>query len=109
MGKKVNNLLYIDDLKVYTKGIKEMERSRALIEEFSDDIKMSFGLEKCAVLHIKKGKQIYSPEVQNIPILIGEESYKYLGIIQGNEIMHDLAKDNAKKEFFQRVRNILKK
>ena len=100
VGKKVNNLLYIDDLKIYTKGRKEMERSRALIEEFSDDIKMSFGLEKCAVLHIKSGKQIYSPEVKNIPILEGDDSYKYLGVIQGNEILHEKAKKNAKKEFY---------
>ena len=56
--RKVNNLLYIDDLKVYTKGATDMERCRALIEQFSDDIKMSFGLYKCAVLHVKAGKQI---------------------------------------------------
>ena len=56
MEKKISNLLYIDDLKVYAKHAIEMERCRALIKEFSDDIAMTFGLDKCAGVHMKKGK-----------------------------------------------------
>ena len=56
-GTKVSNVFYIDDLKVYAKDAKQMEKCRALIEEFSSDIKMSFGLDKCAVIHLKKVKQ----------------------------------------------------
>ena len=46
-----------------------MERCRALIEEFSEDIKMTFGLDKCAVLYVKAGKQIYSSEVKTFQSL----------------------------------------
>ena len=61
--RKVNSLLYIDDLKVYTRGKEEMERSRALIHMFSKDIKMEFGLDKCAAIHFAKGTIDYSPYV----------------------------------------------
>lgn len=62
----------MDDLKVCAKNAPEMERSRILIKGFSDDIKMSFGLENCAVIHMMKGK--ISPETKDIPILKGEDS-----------------------------------
>ena len=47
---------------------------------------MSFGLEKCAVLEIRRGRQVDSsgiglPDDQHIGE-IGEEGYKYLGILQ---------------------------
>jgi hypothetical protein len=69
---------------------------------------MSFGLDKCAIVHIKKGKMVDSPVTMEIPTLSSEDSYKYLGVIEGTEILHDKAKENAKKEFLSRVRNILK-
>ena len=105
---KVNNLLYIDDLKVYSKGKEEMERCRALIQMFSKDIKMEFGLSKCAVIHIEKGKITNSPCVEGIPLLTSEDNYKYLGILQNDIIIHDKVKEKTRKEYFQRVRGILK-
>ena len=50
------HLLYINDLKVYAKNNDELERCEKLIKQFIDDIDMSFGLDKCAVLTIKRGK-----------------------------------------------------
>ena len=94
----------MDYLKVYAKNASEMERSRILIKEFSDDIKMSFGLEKCAVIHMMNGKIEYSPETKDIPILKGEDSYKCLGILENNKILHKEAKMKAKKEFTKRLR-----
>ena len=69
---------------------------------------MDFGLEKCAVIHIKKGKFKSLPDVQDIPLLGEDDSYKYLGILQADILLHDKAKRSAKKEFFTRVRKILK-
>ena len=107
-GEKLSNLLYIDDLKAYAKDATEMERCRALISEFSDDIMMTFGLDKCAVVHMKKGKICNSPEVEGIPILNTEENYKYLGIVENEKNLHDAAKTIAKNEFIKRVRDIIK-
>ena len=105
---KVNNLLYIDDLKVFAKGKEEMEKCRALIKMFSDDIKMEFGLSKCAVIHINKGTIVNSPDVIDIPLLSTDDNYKYLGILQTDIILHDKMKEKAKKEYYHRVRDILK-
>lgn len=105
---KVSNVFYINDLKVYAKDATQMEQCRALVKEFSDDIKMSFGIEKCAVIHLKRGNVNNSPEVEGIPILNTEESYKYLGILESDSMKHKEAISSARKEFFKRVRGILK-
>ena len=54
--KKINHLLYIDDLKIYARDAEEMKRCKKLVKEFSNDIGMEFGFDKCAALYLKKGK-----------------------------------------------------
>ena len=71
-----------------------MERCRNLFAQFSKDIRTYFGLDKRAVLHVVKGKIIDSPIVQDIPLLSSKNSYKYLGLIQREGIIHDKIKDN---------------
>ena len=70
---------------------------------------MEFGLDKCAVIHMKKGEVVNSPLIKDIPSLSGDDNYKYLGIIQADSILHDKVKENTKKEYYGRVRSILKK
>ena len=53
---------------------------------FSQDIRMSFGLDKCAVLEMRRGRQVGSsgidlPDDQHIRE-VEEEGYKYLVILQ---------------------------
>ena len=86
-----------------------MEQGRALIKEFSDDIQMSFGQDKCTVIHMKRGKVSESTETREIPLLTGDDDYKYLGVMESNMILHEKEKTKAKKEFTKRVREILKK
>ena len=69
---------------------------------------MSFGIEKCAVLHIEKGKVTNSPLISDIPTLAIEDSYKYLGIVEASDILHDEVKTKTTKEFIRRTRAILK-
>ena len=69
---------------------------------------MSFGLDKCAVIHLTRGKVNNTPETLEIPILDPEDSYKYLGIIESDAIQHNAAKASARKEFIKRVQGILK-
>ena len=108
-NRKVSNLLYIDDLKIYAKSDTQMKRCKAVVEEFSKDIKMDFGINKCAVIHVKKGQIIDSPIIDKIPRMTTSDSYKYLGIAQANTILHEKTKNKTKKEFYNRVRGILKK
>ena len=104
----ISHLLYMDDLKIYSKNAEEMERCRRLISQFSEDIKMEFGLDKCAVIHIVKGNISDSTIVKGLPLLSSEDNYKYLGLIQCDEIIQDKVKTNTKKEYFLRIRNILR-
>ena len=65
---------------------------------------MDFGLEKCAVIHIKKGTITNVPDVQNIPLLKDNDSYKYLGFFQADKVLHNETKSIAKNEFFKQVK-----
>jgi len=67
-----------------------MTRYKELINRLSDDINMEFGIEKCAVQHIEKVKGVKTPPLlSDIPSLVIEDSYKYLGITEASNILHD--------------------
>lgn len=56
---------------------------------FGDDIGMSFGVEKCAALKIKKGRMANSDEITlpnktTIKVLKEGDSYKYLRVIRAD-------------------------
>ena len=85
----MNNLLYIDYLKAYTKISAEIERFRAMIEKFSIDIAISFSINKWAVVHMKARKNEHSPVIYEIPMLSNDESCKYLGIIKNDKVLHE--------------------
>ena len=84
-----------------------MEHMRNIIAKFSKDICMEFGLDKCAVIHTRKGKTIDSPFLSNIPTLSTEDNYRYLGILECTDILQSQVKDIAKKEYFSHIRSIL--
>ena len=46
----------MDDLKLYAKNLENFNSLLSTAKTFSDDIAMSFGLDKCAIIKIKKRK-----------------------------------------------------
>ena len=76
----ISHLKYMDDLKIYAKNREEMKRCIELVEVFSKDIKMDFGVDKCAVIHIKNGTPSNVPFLSDIPTLQPYNLYKFLGI-----------------------------
>ena len=50
---KVNHLMFMDDLKLYGKNVKEINSLVQTVRVFSSDIDMDFGIEKCAVMTMK--------------------------------------------------------
>ena len=54
----MNHLFFIDDLKLYGKSQDKVDALLGLVQEYSNDIGMQFGMDKCAVLVIKKGKRV---------------------------------------------------
>ena len=101
-GKKINHLLFMDDLKLFAKIEDQIDRLVNTVGIFSEDIKMEFVLPKCGVLIMKGGKVAKS---EGISMLDG---YKYLGILEADGVKHEEMKDQIKEEYIRRVRNILK-
>ena len=52
--EKINHLLFMDNLKLYSRSEKELHSLVQTVRIFSEDIGMEFGIEKCAMLVMKK-------------------------------------------------------
>ena len=55
--EKINHLMYMDDIKLFAKNEKELETLIQIIRICSQDIKIEFGIEKCAMLIMRGGKR----------------------------------------------------
>jgi hypothetical protein len=102
----------MDDLKLYGKSEDELEELVSLTSQFSSDIKMEFGLEKCASLKIVKGKKTHSagistPDGSTLQDL-ADEGYRYLGILESDRILQDSMKQQSTAEYFRRVKKLLR-
>ncbi|KAL1448229.1 hypothetical protein WDU94_006605 [Cyamophila willieti] len=110
---RINHLLYMDDLKLFAKNEEEIQRAVDIVKTFSKDVKMSFGLDKCATITIKRGKVVTTENIQvneeeEIKSLSSEETYKYLGLEERDGIEYDIMKKKIKSEYIRRIRKILK-
>lgn len=106
---KFTHLLYMDDLKLFADTKRQLQSLVNTTKLFSNDIKMNFGLDKCATVFIKKGKVISSHEkifdIQCLPI---DQNYKYLGFNQHIGIDHSNMKNHFTSHFKQKLTKILK-
>ena len=85
----------------------------AQAKQFSDDIGMRFGLEKCAKANFERGKlastgNIVINDDTEVRELYQEEVYKYLGVDENDGIQYSKMKEKIRKEYNRRVRLILR-
>ena len=111
-GIVINHLMFMDDIKIYGKNTKEIDSLVQTIRIITEDMRMEFGIDKCAVVNINKGKIIQTegiklPDNKTIKD-IGISSYKYLGILESDTIKNQEMKIDIRKEYFSRVKAILK-
>ena len=111
-GSRINHLMFMDDIKLIGRGTKEIDTLVQTARIVSGDIRMEFGIEKCALVNIQRGKVtrtegIQLPDGNNIKD-IDETGCKYLGIIESEEIKHQEMKEKIKKEYIKRLKIILK-
>ena len=82
----------MDDINLLGRSTKEMDTLVQTVRIVSGDIRMEFGIEKCALVNIQRGKVTRTKGIQlqngNIIKDIDETGYKYLEIIEGEEIKH---------------------
>jgi hypothetical protein len=109
---KLNHLLYMDDIKLYASKKNHILSLLTITENFSNDIGMSFGIDKCKMQSICRGHyehlEYITQEGEIIKNLNKGEFYKYLGINQSNHIQHSIIKENLEKQFYLRIKSILK-
>ena len=83
------------------------------VRVFRKDVGMEFGIEKCVVLVMDKGKIVKSvgiqlPDGNVINSLEEGESYKYLGILEADKFLEEKMKLNVLKEYIRRLRKVFK-
>ena len=111
--EKINHLLFMNDLKLYTQSEKGLDSLVQTVRAFSEDIGMEFGIEECAMLVMEKGKIVKSvgtelPNGKVITSLQEGESYKYLGILEADKFLEEKMKLNVSKEYIRRLKKVLK-
>ena len=106
--KKISQLVFMDDMKLYWNSEKEAERVTNTTRIFLKEIAMEFDISNCAHVTMKAGKlvsvggmELSSGKV--IPELESDKGYKYLDILEANDIMHTEIKDKIQKEYYRRV------
>ena len=108
---KVNHLLYMDDLKLYGSNKSQLESLVQTVRIFTQDIRMRFGIQKCATIVLKRGKKeaddgILLPDGEMMKDL-GDEGYKYLGVLEASEIKTKEMKEKVRSEYTRRVKLLL--
>ena len=111
-GEKTKYLLFMDDLKLYGKSENEIKGLVSTVEVFSQDIGLEFGIEKCGVIIMNRGK-FKSTGWKELPSAekikeIEEDGYKYLGILEYDRVKEQEMKDKFKNEYFRTAKFILK-
>ena len=56
--------MYMDDIKLFAKNEKELETLIHTVRIYSRDIRMEFGMEKCAMLVMKSGKRHLTDRIE---------------------------------------------
>ena len=109
---KINHLLFMDYLKLYRKSRDQIDSLVRTVHLFSTDIRMEFGIKKCAVQIHKGGKAVkcYGIILPDGQVLkqMDEDVYKYLGILTCNQVMDRERKAIFRKEYIRRLKLVLK-
>jgi len=104
----INHLLFMDDLKLYGKSERELNELLLTLNEYSKDIGMEFGFDKCAMLVIRKGVKVKSEGIVlpsgDVIKEVERSGYKYLGILQESDVKHREMKELIKCEYLRRVK-----
>ena len=110
----IRHLLYMDDLKLYGRNPDQLDGLLHTVRTFSDDIRMKFGLDKCAIAHFVNGKLsghntgVKVGKTETIKGLEPGQVYKYLGVDESNGIQHSTMRERFRREYFRRVKMVLR-
>ena len=107
-GRKINHLLFMDDLKLFGRNRKEIESLCTVVHKFSTDIGMEFGMDKCAVLEMRQGGKVKCEGIElpdgKVMKEVEEDGYKYLGVLEGVGLKNAKMKELVRTEYLRRVK-----
>ena len=111
-SRKINHLLFMDDLKLYGKTERELNSLVNTVHVITEDIGMKFGMDKCNMMAMERGKMKWSegivlPDGETMK-QIDRTGYKYLGFVQDDQIKHKEMKDKVEMEYNRRVKKLTK-
>ena len=103
LQEKINHLMYMVDIKLFLENERGLETQIQTVRIYSQDIRMEFGIEKCAMLVMKSGKRhmtegIELPNQVIIRTLDEKETNKFLGIFEADTIKQAEMKEKIKKK-----------
>ena len=103
----------MDDLKLFGKTERHLETLLNTVEIFSQDIRMEFGISKYGILILKRGKLVHLdgievPSGERMKEIDTDQGYKYLGILEADDMKFSEMKSTIKKEYLRRLKVILK-
>ena len=109
---KLSHLLFMDDLKLYGGTQPDIDSLIRTVYSVTDDIGMRFGIDKCGVLAMRRGKE---SECEGITIRCGEvlgiindDGYKYLGIMERSGICQEEMKRSVNAEYFKHIKSAIR-
>ena len=113
MTTSVNHLWYMDDLKLFAGNERGLHTLVHTVRICSQDIGMDFGVDKCAVIFLKRGKHVSTdgislPDGRLIRGLQEGDWYKYLGFAEADGVLEDQVKSKILTEYKWRVRKVLR-
>ena len=106
--ENINPFPFLDDLKLRAKNEEGLESLVQTVLIFSDDIDMEYSIDKCAILVLKRRKitkfdGMSLPDGRVMKELTERVGYKYLSILQADQIRYIDIKGKEKAECFRRV------
>ena len=111
--EQINHLMFMVYIKLFAKDESGLDALIQTVRVISTDIGMKFGLEKCAVLVMKRGKVTKSdgirlPDDRVIKSIHEENGYRHLGILQSDQVLCNEMKEKVRAEYKRRVKKVLK-
>ena len=104
----ISHPFFVDDLKTYAKDIDDAKIQADMITQFTNDISIEFGTDKCTYLYIENGKmKILGNTIDKNGLHLEElgDTNKYLGQDEAMGFAPQ-NKEKVTKEYYHHLRKI---
>ena len=110
IGTTITDLLYIDDLKIFTASESKLSSVMNSVRAAMEDVGLIWNPKKCAVAHFKRGVRVpestgllMSDGNVKIPTLEDGQQYKFLGVLETLRQEEKIVLRCAAREYLRRL------